>query len=97
VRTSSLIIANKNDIHKVYKFGRELGKGSYGSVYTGVNAKTGQTRAIKSIKKIVESPKLREKFFHEVNCLRKMDHPNIIKIFEVFEDAEYFYLVTELC
>jgi calcium-dependent protein kinase len=29
--------------------------------------------------------------------LRKLDHPNILKVYEVFEDARQWYLVTELC
>ena len=36
-----------------------------------------------------------EVLLNEVNVLRKLDHPNIIKLYESFEDRGYLYLVTE--
>ncbi len=33
----------------------------------------------------------------EVDILKNMDHPNILKLYEVFEDRKLFHLVTELC
>jgi len=38
-----------------------------------------------------------ELFKHEVTILKKLDHPNILKLYEVFEDDKRYYLVTELC
>jgi calcium-dependent protein kinase len=29
--------------------------------------------------------------------MRQMDHPNILRLFETFEDAKYIYLILELC
>ena len=36
-------------------------------------------------------------FQTEMSLLRKLDHPNILKLFEVFEDPKKYYLVTEYC
>jgi serine/threonine protein kinase len=36
-----------------------------------------------------------EKLKKEMESLKHMDHPNIIKLFEAFRDHDYFYLVTE--
>ena len=33
----------------------------------------------------------------EVNILKRLDHPNIIKLYDVYEDEKYFFLITELC
>ena len=33
----------------------------------------------------------------EMNILKKLDHPNILKLYEIFEDAKTYYLVTEYC
>lgn len=38
-----------------------------------------------------------ERFLTEINILKIMDHPNIVKLYEVFQDKKYYYLVTELC
>ena len=36
-------------------------------------------------------------FKYEISILKKLDHPNIIKLYEIFEDASRYYLITELC
>lgn len=33
----------------------------------------------------------------ELEILFKLDHPNIIKLYEIYEDNKYIHLVTELC
>jgi calcium-dependent protein kinase len=34
---------------------------------------------------------------HEIEILKSLDHPNILKLYEFYEDEKRFYLVTELC
>ena len=34
---------------------------------------------------------------YEVNILKNLNHPNIVRLHEVFEDSRYIWLVTELC
>lgn len=34
---------------------------------------------------------------YEIDILKNLDHPNIVRLYEVFEDKHYIYLVTELC
>lgn len=36
-----------------------------------------------------------DKFFEELALLREIDHPNIVKVFEHFQDEKYHYLVSE--
>jgi len=87
------------DIHIYYKFGEVLGKGSYGVVYkaTEINSAEGtpQVRAIKTIAKA--NIKNEKRFLNELTALRTLDHPHIIKLFEIFEDKENIYLVQEYC
>jgi calcium-dependent protein kinase len=42
-----------------------------------------------------DSEKVRLKY--EVNILKNLNHPNIVRLYEVFEDKNQIYLVTELC
>lgn len=50
-------------------------------------------RAIKQIKK--SSIKNPTQFVNEMEILKKVDHPNIIKIYETYEDENNYYVVTE--
>lgn len=38
-----------------------------------------------------------KKFLEETNILKDMDHPNIVKLFEIFKDKTNYYLITEYC
>ena len=40
---------------------------------------------------------MEESFKTEVATLKILDHPNILKLYEVFEDKKKYFLVTELC
>jgi len=54
---------------------------------------TGEERAVKIINKARMSAKQSKMFANEIQALRKLDHPNIIRLFEIFEDDTNFYLV----
>lgn len=58
---------------------------------------SGLKRAIKFIQKEDLSESEKNRLVTEVEILKTIDHPNIIKIFEFYEDEENFYIVTELC
>lgn len=72
-----------------------LGSGSYGQVMKGIHTSTGAVRAVKSI----DVTKIRDvkQFENEMAIQQSLDHPNIVKLYEVFKDAKRFYLVMELC
>ena len=44
-------------------------------------------------KKIINEEK--DKLFAEVNVLRKCDHPHILKLYELYQDKQNYYLITE--
>jgi calcium-dependent protein kinase len=71
-----------------------LGQGSYGSVSKAVNKSTRAQRAVKSISKA--HVKNIDRFKQEIAIMKIMDHPNIIKLHESFEDHRNIYLVMEL-
>lgn len=52
-------------------------------------------RAVKIIKKELLSRQERKQLLNEVTVLKHLDHPNIVKIYEYFEDPLRFYIVTD--
>ncbi|POM77152.1 CMGC/RCK/MAK protein kinase [Phytophthora palmivora] len=77
-----------------YKVTKQLGDGTYGSVLKAVNRQSGEVVAIKRMKKKFysweECMQLRE-----VNSLKKLNHPNIIKLKEVIRENDELYFVFE--
>ena len=80
-----------------YDIGDLLGEGSFGCVRKGVQLATGNDVAIKSILKTYAQRKDESNAIIEVEILRALDHPNILKIIDIVEDSKYYHIVTELC
>ena len=72
-----------------------LGKGSYSSVYKVRNKNTNLFRAMKVIQKNFQ--KDNDEILREINILKNMDHPNVMKIYEFLEDEKNYYLIQEFC
>lgn len=71
---------------------KEIGCGAYGKVYTARKKdKASTVRAVKMIKKQYNN----SQFTSEVLILKMLDHPNLLKLYEIFEDKSCIYLVTE--
>ena len=58
---------------------QELGRGAYGTVFSARLKNSEKIRAIKQIQK--KSIKYPQTFINEIEILKKLDHPNIIKIY----------------
>ena len=81
---------------KSYTLGVKIGSGAFGHVRLAVHQGSGQKRSLKTIyKKNLKSKEQSEKFFNELLMIKNLDHPNIIKLFEYYEDEENYYLVYE--
>ena len=95
LRKSYFIGVHTEKIEDYYTFLKELGHGSYGQVYRCQKISTGKIYACKKIKKKLIKNKKRLKT--EINLLKATDHPNIIKLYETFEDKQYLYYIMEEC
>ena len=97
--TNELIVAqSKIDPSADYKKLNFLGEGSFASVYRVQNRITDSIRAMKVINKSSNiSAEADKEIFNEINILRTMDHPNILKIFEFYSNKDSYSIVTELC
>jgi calcium-dependent protein kinase len=47
------------------------------------------------MKKLYMTPRSMAWFHNEIEILKRLDHPNIIKLFEIYEDEKHYYLVQE--
>jgi calcium-dependent protein kinase len=52
---------------------------------------------MKTLKKTSIIKEEEEKLFSELNILKNLDHPNIIKLYELYQDSKNYYLITEYC
>ena len=95
IRKESFVTINKGDITQFYEVIKKIGEGSYGKIYKVKNKQSGDIRAMKQILKS-KIPDI-NKFQNEIKILAMVDHPNIVRLFEVIEDDKYFNLFQELC
>lgn len=80
-----------------YTVVKEIGKGGFGSV-SKVKAKhTGLFRAAKKIKKSHLAKSEHEKLFAEMAIMMALDHPNIARLYEVYDYKNSYVLIVELC
>ncbi len=97
VDVSKFVTEGKGELHKRYKESAVLGKGAFGEVRLVVDNVTKEMRAMKVIPKENCSELASASVIAEISVLKKLDHPNILKLFEFYQDADNYYLITEYC
>lgn len=85
-----------SDVYQIHG-GSKLGKGSYGSVYLASHRITGDERAVKVMNVDKVTSYYLRKLHTEIAILKCVDHPNIIKLQDVFFGKRSVYIVTDLC
>ena len=105
IKRETFITNKEGEIEDDYELLNQLGKGTYGQVYKGVHKVTKQIRAVKQIPR--SKIKNYQRFINEITALKtlvsrffynsRQDHPNVIKLFEIYECPNEVYLVQELC
>jgi calcium-dependent protein kinase len=104
-KLSKIPIKTKNVIRKItgspYEFYDEIsliGIGAYGKVYKVQHKKTFQIRAMKVISKTQLKENFNEESIkNEIEVLKNINHPLIIKLYEVYHDEQNYYLINEYC
>mmetsp|Transcript_12641 Transcript_12641/g.22940 ORF Transcript_12641/g.22940 Transcript_12641/m.22940 type:complete len:582 (+) Transcript_12641:78-1823(+) len=87
---------NREYVWDKYQRGKLLGAGMTGSVHVGKHKETGELYAIKSINKRKLDPAQIGELKNEVDLLRRLDHPSIVRLYEVFEQGSKMYLIMQL-
>jgi len=73
-----------------------IGKGSFSTVFLATDLSDNEY-AIKRIELSKLDPARHDKFLLELDISAKINHPNIVKCFEVFKTSSYWYIVNEYC
>mmetsp|Transcript_14053 Transcript_14053/g.16451 ORF Transcript_14053/g.16451 Transcript_14053/m.16451 type:complete len:529 (+) Transcript_14053:442-2028(+) len=97
-KETSMILASDGKVRKLqdrYIMGKKLGEGSYGKVRLATKRNTGEEVAVKSILK--KNVRRIHTLRREIGIMVEMDHPNIVKLHDVFETDSHLYIVMELC
>ena len=99
VKIKNLFKEHFSDPWKVYKELETLGEGSFGVVKKVCLKNHEETiRAMKIIpKEIVKEDEDGKKLVDEIGILKNLEHPNIMKIYECFDDKENVYIISEFC
>ena len=95
INKESFVTIIEGDITQFYEVQKKIGEGAYGKIYKVRNKQSGDIRAMKQVTKT----KIQDmgKFQDEIKILSTVDHPNIVRLFEVIEDDKYYNLIQELC
>ncbi len=95
VRQENLVIQERGNPKKKYVPIKLLGTGSFGSVYEAENIIFQNAVAMKIIGKSNTDDE--KEILNEINILKKLSHPNIVRIYEFYITKDHYYIVTEYC
>lgn len=87
----------RGKLRENYKIGKKLGEGGFGEVRLCKQITSGEARAVKYLKKDMLSLEDKNLILNEVKILSEMDHPNIVRLYEFYDEPSYYCLVQEVC
>jgi calcium-dependent protein kinase len=102
INAKNFVTQRTKSFYEVYEKKKFLGNGAFGSVYKikRINSNGREIiRALKEISKEIlnQNAESAEELKNEIEVLKKLDHPNIVKIFEFYEDDKNLYIINEFC
>nr|XP_057903356.1 SNF-related serine/threonine-protein kinase [Doryrhamphus excisus] len=80
----------------LYDLDKTLGRGHFAVVKLARHVFTGEKVAVKVIDKTKLDPVARGHLFQEVRCMKLVQHPNVVRLYEVIDTATKLYLILEL-
>jgi calcium-dependent protein kinase len=98
INASNIVLNKKGLPQNYYENLKFLGAGAFGKVYKVQLKGTDEIRALKAIKLTHLNQTLNiSEIEQEVEILKHLDHPNIVKVYETFSDDDNYYIVGEYC
>lgn len=92
INTDALLAMSAYPIHSSYIVKEKIGQGTWGSVHYAIERTSGLERAVKKVPKRF-TPEL-ARFRQEITLLKGLDHPNVVRLYETFEDYANIYMVS---
>ena len=96
VRPGQFIQFHSGSYLQDYNSVKVVGEGAFGKVYLAEHKGTLVQRAVKELDKSKAEKNQQSRFIEEVEILARLDHPNILKLFELYEDEKQYFVVSEL-
>ena len=90
-------IVGYSNLNEIYEIRQVLGKGKFGLVKLGIHRGSGRKVAIKIINKKLVTAIDVQQVKTEIDILKIAKHPNIIQLYDVFENENYIYIIMEYC
>jgi serine/threonine protein kinase len=79
-----------------YRIESALGRGGMGVVYRGVHEHLGREVAVKALApELTQQPEFRDRFFSEAKTQARLQHPNIVGVYDLQEDAGEYFIIME--
>lgn len=92
---ADLVGEKRSKITSDYEFIKEIGTGAFSKVYKARHKLSKTLRCVKKISKKDLSEDEKLKLVEEVSILKTLDHPNILKVQEFYQNDKYFFIVSE--
>ncbi|KAG7370871.1 protein kinase [Nitzschia inconspicua] len=89
----NMSLVKRKKFAEVYDLGQKIHRGSAGVVMKCISKDLSTSFAVKIIKR---SPKTDEAVLQEVSIMNQLDHPNLVKVVDFFEEEDNYYIVMEL-
>jgi len=90
-------VVHYSNLNDLYEIKSTLGKGKFGLVKLGIYKENGRKVAVKIINKKLVEPVDIQQLKSELDILKIAKHPNIIKLYDVFENEKLIYIIMEYC
>jgi serine/threonine protein kinase len=92
------ILTGASSLKKTYIIGEQIGEGNFGKVYEAkLTADSSCQVAIKVLdKKFMDADEIKS-LHYEIQIMEMIDHPNIVKYLEAYDDKRFLYIVMQKC